>query len=59
MYTPTIIIDNNTGRRVMVNMFEYEMYQCGEFTFEDLWYSNQPLEGQERLDFTPKAVLVS
>ena len=55
MYTPTIIIDNDTGRRVMVNMFEYEMYQCGEFSFDDLWHINQPLEGQE-LNFAPKAV---
>ena len=59
MWTPTIIIDNDTGRQVIVNMFEQYMYQSGEFTFEDLWDINQPLEGQEELNFTPKAVLVS
>ena len=59
MNTPIIITDNDTGRRVIVNMFEYMMYESGDFTFEDLWYINQPLDAQEELDFTPKAVMVS
>jgi len=56
MYTPTIITDSATGRYVIANMFEQYMYESGEFTFEDLWDINQPFEGQEELNFTPKAV---
>ena len=54
MNTPIIITDNDTGRRVIVNMFEYMMYESGDFTFEDLWYINQPFEDQIILE---KAVI--
>jgi len=57
MYTPTIITDSTTGRYVIANMFEQMMYESGDFTFEDLWEINQPLDAQEELDFTQKAVM--
>ena len=50
MWIPTIVTDEVTGRRVLTGIFEYELYQTGDLTFEELWYSNQPLEGQIALE---------
>jgi len=54
MNTPIIIADSATGRYVIANMFEYMMYESGDFTFEDLWEMKQPFEDQIILE---KAVI--
>ena len=50
MWIPTIVTDEVTGRRVLTGIFESDMYESGELSFEELWYSNQPLEGQIALE---------
>ena len=50
MWTPTIITDRATSRYIIAGTIEYDLYESGDLTFEDLWYLNQPLEGQISLE---------
>ena len=37
MWTPIIITDRATGRKVHATIFDTELYKSGFWTFEDLW----------------------
>ena len=50
MWTPMIITDNATSRYIIAGTTEYNLYESGELTFDDLWHLNQPLEGQISLE---------
>ena len=50
MWTPTIITDRVTSRYIIAGATEYNLYESGELTFDELGYSNQPLEGQISLE---------
>lgn len=37
MWTPIIVTDKKTGRKVHCTIFEAELFKSGFFTFDDLW----------------------
>ncbi|MCM0757379.1 hypothetical protein M7775_02195 [Sporomusa sphaeroides DSM 2875] len=37
MFTPIIVTDKETGRKVHCTIFEAELFKSGFFTFNDLW----------------------
>ena len=37
MFTPIVITDKDTGRKVHCTIIEAEFYKSGFFSFDDLW----------------------
>jgi len=37
MWTPIIITDSATGRKVHATIFDAQLYQSGFWNFDDLW----------------------
>jgi len=46
IWTPIILTDKATGRRVHISIFERELYISGLLTFEDFWSVEGPQDSQ-------------
>ena len=49
-WKPIKLTDKVTGRIVYISIIEREMYLHGIWSFEDLWYMNQPTDEHEQPD---------